>query len=142
MKIKELLLISVFLLGGLFIYNVGQKAVPQLGGEGASYRWNYASTTTVTINTVVTSVVTQNGQNHYIAIQNHSNPTIFCALDGDISAANSQVTSTASREIGFRISSSTSNLQGQGNLWEIWDYSGNINCTASANTTSTLIIGR
>ena|SRR3990167_8159632 len=136
MNVNRLVVIGLIALVALLLLSKG--GVPKLGGS--TYRWNTTIVSNESIGATIRNVVSSNGATHYVGIQNNSNQTVFCLLDGVTAASDSTVTSTSAQPVGIRIAATSTNAQGS--LYEIYDYSGNINCTAAANASSTLIIGR
>ena len=126
--------IAILGIAVIAIFMVTNRESTTLGGSDT---FSDATVATKNIGATLTSAVGQNAQRKYFSIQNHSAIPIFCVLDGSTEASASTVTSTPNREVGFRVAAtSTAN---DSSMWEIREYVGNINCTASAGTTSTVI---
>lgn len=87
----------------------------------------------------ITNFAASDGRRKFLQIQNNTSGTIFCLLDGETTAAASTVTSTAGREVGFRITGYS--VTSTGSLFQIQGYVGGINCASNGLNTSTVTTG-
>lgn len=133
MKIFLPIVVGALIIGGFIVYSGDRDS--RLGGSSDTF--SGASVASKNIGATLTQALGQDARRKFISVQNHSAVPIFCVLDGATAAASSNVTSTATREVGFRIAATSTNNQGA--YWSIQGYTGVVNCTASANTTSTWI---
>lgn len=126
-------LIGVLLLGGIYY-----KVAPSTNLSGTSLgKFNQTSVTSTHILAATkTQLVGSQGTRDFVSIQVHGATNVYCLLDGDKTAAQSNVTTTGERPLGFVLTGSSSTLATS--YWESYTYTGAINCVAEAATTSTV----
>jgi len=118
-----------------------EKALnPKLGGGSSVDTFDTTRVSTKNVGATVLNIVAEDARTKYVSIRNQSPIEIFCLLDGNTTAASSSVTSTANFVVGFPIGRATASTGTIPDFYEIRGYVGNINCTASAATTSTVTI--
>ena len=128
----EKILCVAILVAGIVGYVVLQPKTNTLGGA------TFAGTTvsTSSVNATLKQIVTASGGRRFIQIQNHGTVPLYCLLEDSTTAASSSVTSTAANPIGFIVATSGAATVGR---YVVENYSGVINCTASAAASTTII---